>query len=184
MQDDSIQPVPTTEATAEFLRLFSANQTRLFAYLLTLLPQWHDAEEVLQETSVVLWRSFDQFQRGTNFLAWARKTAFHQTLTFRKRNKRHALPLFSDEFIACVVQEAECMAETLEEQLHAMGKCIEHLPSEHRRLVTLCYQPNVTTQEVATQLGRPAGTVYKSLTRIRRTLMECIERTISQGDHR
>jgi RNA polymerase sigma-70 factor, ECF subfamily len=183
MQGDSIQPVPATEATAEFLRLFSANQARLFAYLLTLLPQWHDAEEVLQETSVVLWRSFDQFQAGTNFLAWARKTAFHQTLTFRKRNKRHCVP-FSEEFIASVAQEAEGMAETLEEQLHTMGKCVERLPSEHRRLVTLCYQPGVTTQEVATQLGRPAGTIYKSLTRIRRTLMECIERALSQGDRR
>jgi RNA polymerase sigma-70 factor (ECF subfamily) len=183
MQDDFEQLDTQSQATAEYLRLFAANQARLFGYLLTLLPQWHDAEEILQETSVVLWRSFDQFEPGTNFLAWARTIAFHQVLNFRKRNKRRAM-LFSDDFFASVAAESDDMADSLEEQLQTMSECMKGLPSDHRRLIGLCYQPNVTTQQVAEQLGRPAGTVYKTLTRIRRTLMECIERTLSQGERR
>lgn len=183
MQDDLEQLDTQAQATAEFLRLFAASQARLFAYLLTLLPQWHDAEEILQETSVVLWRSFDQFQPDSSFLAWARKIAFHQVLNFRKRNKRRGI-LFSDEFLASVAEESDSMAESLDEQLQTMGKCIESLPPDHRHLIGLCYQPNITTQQVAAQLGRPAGTIYKTLTRIRRTLMECIERTLSQGERR
>ena len=42
-----------------FLRLFLQNQRRLYAYILTLLPNRADADDVLQETSLVMWDKFD-----------------------------------------------------------------------------------------------------------------------------
>lgn len=168
------------ERTAEFLRLWAAHQPRLFAYILAMAPQWHDAEEILQETSVVLWRSFDQFRPGTDFRAWAGKAAFHQVLSFRKRQKRVAVPV-SQAFVEAIAEQYDELGNDLDEQLRTMADCVEKLSPSERELITACYEPNAVTRDVAAALGRPAGTVYKSLTRIRRMLMQCIEQTLSEG---
>jgi RNA polymerase sigma-70 factor, ECF subfamily len=183
MSEEPVQSEPDSERTAEFLRLFSANQPRLFAYILAMVPKWHDAEEILQQTSVVLWRSFDQFQSGTDFRAWANKTAFHQVLSFRKRQRRLAVPL-SEQFVEAVADQCREMADDLDEQLQALAKCVEKLPPDERRLIAACYEPNAVTRRVAAQFGQPAGTVYKSLTRIRRGLLKCIEQTVAEDQRR
>lgn len=180
MSDRFLPSKPDDQRTADFLRLWATHQPRLFAYILAMIPQWHDAEEILQETSVVLWRSFDQFRPGTDFRAWANKAAFHQVLSFRKRQKRVAVPV-SQTFVEAIAEECDKLGDALDEQLHAMADCVEKLPPDERELIAACYEPNAVTRDVAAALGRPAGTVYKSLTRIRRTLMQCIERTLSEG---
>ena len=105
MSEDFSQTGSNPDRTAEFLRLYTLHQPRLFAYVLTMIPKWHDAEEVLQETSVVLWQAFGQFQLGTDFRAWANKTALNQVLSFRKRHKRLAVPL-SERFVEAIAGNA------------------------------------------------------------------------------
>lgn len=165
-------------ATPEFLRLFTAHQPQLFGYILSLLPHWDDAQEVLQETSVVLWQSFGSFTPGTNFRAWACRTAFHQVLSFRKRQKRVPMPL-SDAFLQVVADETESLVDPLADQMRALTACIEGLRPRDAELLRQCYASGNSTRDVAKQLGRPEGTIYKSLTRIRRALFACIERTLA-----
>jgi RNA polymerase sigma-70 factor, ECF subfamily len=183
MLEDPNPSRDSLESTPEFLHLFCTAQPRLFAYILTMVPKWHDAEEILQETSVALWQSFDQFRPATDFWAWAKTTAFHRVLSFRKRQKRLAMPL-SDQFVEVMDKEFDKLTGELEEQLQAMAECVDRLSPEERELITACYEPGAVTRDVAIQLGHPPGTVYKSLTRIRRTLMKCIEQTLSKGSRR
>ena len=63
----------------------------LRAYIFALITHSQDADDVLQEAKVRMWRAFGQFQSGTNFAAWSRKVAFHQVLSYRKRRKRDRL---------------------------------------------------------------------------------------------
>src|SRR5215211_7445285 len=97
----------------EFVRLLGQNQRRIFLYVLGLVPRWPDAEEIVQETNLVLWREFHQFQSGTNFAAWACRVAFHQVLAWRKRRQRDRLEL-SDAFLEAVAKEALDREEELE----------------------------------------------------------------------
>src|SRR5437762_11195067 len=71
-----------------FLRLFLQNQRRLYAYILTLLPNRADAEDVLQETSLAMWDKFEASTPPTDFLAWARRVAYHKVLDFYKKTHR------------------------------------------------------------------------------------------------
>src|SRR3954468_20553764 len=71
-----------------FLRLFLQNQRRLYAYILTLLPHRADADDVLQETSLVMWDKFDAGQPPDDFLAWARRVPYHKVLDFYKKSQR------------------------------------------------------------------------------------------------
>lgn len=163
---------------AAFLRLYAASQPHVFAYIYTLLPDWNDAEEVLQETSLALWRSFDQFEQGTNFKAWACKTAFYQVLSFRKRRKRTPA-LLGMETVEAVAHETAEMADSLDDQLRALSSCINGLKAHDRSLLDRFYGLGLPTRTIAGQLGRPVGTITKALTRIRRMLFACIERTLA-----
>lgn len=178
MFSDANETGGRTPREEEFLRLYSANQPRIFAYIFTLLPNWCDAEDVLQETCVVLWRAFDEFQPGTNFRAWACKTAFHQVLSFRKRQKRVPIAL-SNEFVTTVAADLAKMDTSLNRRLEALAACMAKLPGRAADLLRRCYQAGLATKQVAEELGRPAGTIYKELTRIRRTLFACVERTLA-----
>jgi RNA polymerase sigma-70 factor, ECF subfamily len=51
----------------EFARLFSKHDRSIFLLILSLVPNWADAEEVQQETNVKLWQEFDKFQLGSDF---------------------------------------------------------------------------------------------------------------------
>jgi RNA polymerase sigma-70 factor (ECF subfamily) len=164
--------------TAEFLRLYSAHQSRIFAYIFTLLPNWHDSEEVFQEMSVVLWRAFDRFKPGTDFRAWAFKVAFNQVLTYRNRSKR-AATLLGPEAMASIARQVNRDSTALDAQLAALAGCIEKLPPRNREILDRCYQRGARTRQVAQELGRPEGTIYKSLTRIRQWLFDCIQKTVT-----
>ncbi len=129
----------------------------------------------------MLWRAFGEFQPGTDFRAWACKTAFHQVLSFRKRQKRVPIPL-SEAFVDTVAAELAEMDKTLDHRLQALAACVEKLPRRARELLRRCYQSGLATKQVAAELERPAGTIYKELTRIRRGLFACVERTLASEE--
>ena len=54
------------DRTEEFVRCLSKYQQRVYSFILTLVPHWADADEILQETSTVLWRKFADFEPGTH----------------------------------------------------------------------------------------------------------------------
>lgn len=163
----------------EYVRLMGQNQRRLYLYILSLVPNPIDAEEILQETHLVLWREFAQFQPGTNFAAWSCRVAFHQVLAWRKRRQRDRLQ-FSDTFLEAVAQEVERQNDTLHERCEALAQCIEKLPAPHRDLLRWRYSEAHPIEEVARLAGRTVDAVYRALSRIRHTLFQCVEQTLQR----
>ena len=166
------------ERAERFVALLTQHQRAVGAYVLTLVPNWTDAEEILQETNVVLWREFDKFVEGTNFLAWACRVAFHQVLAFRKRKKREKLE-FSEAFLDAVANEAVEVGEHLESRHGAMTRCIEKLDDAHRELLRRRYRDADSIEQLAEHSQRTVGAVYRLLSRIRRSLHDCITRTLA-----
>ena len=82
-------PDPTTA----FLELLTANERKLALYVHGLVPRDAEAEDILQQTKLIMWKHFGDFQAGTNFIAWGRKIAFHQILSHRRQQKRAHLQL-------------------------------------------------------------------------------------------
>src|SRR5690606_36523035 len=85
----------------KFLSLYSGCEGWLVAYLMALLGNQADAEEVFQETALALWRSFDDFVPGTNFKRWVKRVAFYRVLAFRKSRRRRGFPQ-SEAFFAAI----------------------------------------------------------------------------------
>ena len=162
-----------------FARLFAQHDRWLFAYLVSLLGSPADAEEVFQEVCVVLWREYETFELGTNFVKWVSVIAHHQVHRFRRQQRRVG-PQLSDAAVDMLAQDAVARIDLLESRRDALRGCLEKLPDTDRKLVGYCYgDSRVSFKTAAEDLGRPVNTVYKALNRIRRALFHCIERTLA-----
>jgi RNA polymerase sigma-70 factor (ECF subfamily) len=172
-QDES---AATGEKNPErFVRLLGRYQQRVYSFILTLVPHWADADEVLQETNIVLWRKFSEFQPDTDFVRWANQVAYFEVLKFRRRQQKDHL-FFSDAFVEEVAAEVMEMSETLQLQRDRLAGCLQKLSDRDRTLIHLRYDEGSSVKRVAEQLGRSADSVYKSLGRVRRMLIDCIHR--------
>ncbi len=169
--------------TAEFVKLLTGYQRHLYLYIVTLLPNTTDAEEVLQETNTTIWSKADEFVLGTNFAAWAKKIAYYEVLAFRKHAARDRLR-FSNELIDTMAAEQHVDEEWLTQRRLALGVCMKKLNPDDRELITQRYVANITVRELAEQLGRPLKSIYRSLERIRMALLKCINRVIAGEEHR
>src|ERR1700748_3473326 len=64
------------EQSEEFVRLITQYHMRIYLFILSLLPNRADADEVMQETNLVLWRGFEEFRPQSDFRAWAFQVAY------------------------------------------------------------------------------------------------------------
>ena len=177
MQD--VFPDPDARTYEQFIRLFTQHESGLRAFVRSLLPGREHADEILQETCVVLWRKFAEFDKGSNFLAWACTIARFEVLKYRRRlaRDRH---VFNVELLELLADEAASEMDRRVQELQALEPCIQRLKLRQRELVTACYAPGISIKDVAEGLGRSATSLYKALDRIRGALLECIERSLAQ----
>src|SRR5918996_655950 len=106
----------------EFARLFSRNARRIYGFIMTLVFSHHDAEEVFQNTSVVLWNKFGEFQPGTNFFAWASRIAYFEVLSLMKQQRRSRT--ISDEALELLANEAAALADESSSRHEALEECL------------------------------------------------------------
>lgn len=163
------------DRATQFLELLNAHDRALSLYVYGLVPRDAEAEDILQQTKMLLWKHFDDFEPGTHFLAWARKTAFHQVLTHRRRKKREHLPLEEEVLESLGAAVAELAAEAPARH-EALRTCVSRLPAEHRQLVQLRYFQELEIADIARQIDRTEGAVYRALSRVRMTLLECVQK--------
>jgi RNA polymerase sigma-70 factor (ECF subfamily) len=163
----------------DFGRLLATCQRRVFVYLLNMLHNAADAEEALQETNLVLWRKFGQYQPGTDFGRWACRVAHFEGMKFRRKSLRRE-HLFSDEFAEMLTKEAEDSVEQLEARRRALQRCLGKLSEKDRQLLFCRYREKATTQSVAEAMGRSVQGTRKALHRIRMALLTCTERILAR----
>lgn len=168
----------TSPPDEEFVRLFTRHQRPLFLYLLSRVPNPVEAEEILQEANIIIWRKFAQFASGTNFLAWATQIAKYEVLKYHERHQRDKLK-FSDHFVEQLAEEEGEDTTHWELRREALMNCLGKLRSKDRELIERRYSPGQNGLSLAEVLERPVNSIYQSLGRIRRTLLECIHRELN-----
>ncbi len=161
------------------VELLTGAQQRLTRYVRTLVPNRADAEEVLQETNLFVWRNADQYELGTNFTAWVCRVAYYQVLSHRKRQARCRLR-FSDALIEQLAPSAAKNAAERNDEVEAFEKCVSKLSERDRALIDLRYEPGATVRSVAERVGRSTKAVYNALARIRSWLLECMQQALSE----
>jgi RNA polymerase sigma-70 factor, ECF subfamily len=161
--------------TDNFVLLFTKDARWIFSYILMLVPNKADAEEVFQETSATLWQKFSEFKSGSSFRAWAMQVAYYKVLHLRAKRK-HSPMLMDDTLLDAVHTTAMSMSDRLDDLHWALEQCRAKLNKDDRELLDRRYEPSATTQSVADALGRSSRAIYRSLDRIHQALYDCIRR--------
>jgi RNA polymerase sigma-70 factor (ECF subfamily) len=172
----------TSEQRAAFATQLVQHQTQLFGYIYSLVRDLDDADDLFQQTSLVLWDKWDQFDPSRSFIAWACGVARYEVLNFLRARGRNRL-YFTDELNLALIEAQEHLEqEPLEDRRDALAGCMKKLRDRDKELLEACYARSTGIREVARDQGRSAQSIHNSLRRIRRALLECVRRTLAQGE--
>lgn len=157
---------------AEFLTRFVACQGDLKAFLASVVRDRSVVEDLFQETSLVLWQKYGEYDPARPFGAWARGIAANKILQARARK----IPLaFSPAAIRGILEAFE-RAEPAREDPEALRDCVRRLPERSRKLLALRYESALKLGEIAKRVGATLDAVHKTLSRVREALEACLRR--------
>jgi RNA polymerase sigma-70 factor, ECF subfamily len=166
----------------EFLRLFSSQSQRIYEFILVLVMRRTDAEEIFQNTCLILWKKFDSYDPEGNFHAWACRIAYLEILQQRRTNRR--LQTFSEEALSLLADKALAHSTDLGHRQQALEECLEKLGSQDRELIEQRYYYRRTPKEIATVKTRSVYSIYRSLCRVHRALFECVQSRMAREEGR
>jgi RNA polymerase sigma-70 factor, ECF subfamily len=166
----------------EFAELLGACQSRVMACIYALLHNIHDTEDVYQQACLVMWRKFDTYQPGTQFVKWACRVAYLEVMAYLRRQDKGApfSDSFNNEFT--IWMDDLVSTDDGDRRVHALHLCMERLTDNDRYLLDLRYWQPKTVADIAAELGRTPQSICNSLSRIRAELLECVERTLVAED--
>ena len=160
-----------------FVSLLLANQSRIYRFLLSLVPQREDAEDLFQQTCLTLWHHRGKFDPAAGaFSSWACAIAHNHVRNFRRRETTRRL-LLSDDTMDLLATTSIQESTFLDDCHRALLQCLDKLTPHQRSLVEEGYGER-TIKDVAEGAGHTANALYKALRRIRHILHDCIVKNL------
>ncbi|MBE7495044.1 MAG: sigma-70 family RNA polymerase sigma factor [Verrucomicrobiaceae bacterium] len=167
-------PAPNAE---DLILLLTRHQEALFRYIFSLVPCEADARDILQETSVALFRKFDQYDATRPFLPWAYRFAYLQVQKHREKAARSPL-LFSEDVMDLIANERALIEPRLDERLRLLDACLAKLTPQDKELVTRRYALREGAEEMMRRFAMSRRTLFRNLEMLRQRLHECVTRQL------
>lgn len=170
---DKMDHTIQVQHSKQFLSLLMRYQARIHTYILYQVPNRSDAEDILQDTIVLMMDKYSQFQEGTNFLAWGITIARYKILSFRQKHRNSKL-LFDDGITDLIDREAPEQFDTFDEEAQALRHCIAQLSPKYKKYLRLRYEHSLSYRKISEQVGISMQAVYKTMSRIHVILHNCV----------
>src|SRR5215469_2273201 len=120
---------------AAFAELLRQAQTRLYGYIHSLVRDLNDADDLFQQTTLILWKKFAEFERGRSFFSWACGVARLEVANFLRSRGRQRL-YFSDDLNLLLAEAQEAMTDPeLDDRRDALAGCVAKLRERDRELL-------------------------------------------------
>lgn len=161
--------------------LLMRHERQLFAYIYTLVPNRHDAEDILQETSLTIYDKFHEFQQGTDFLSWAMRIAWWKVRAARQKYARSKV-LFNDEVLQLISETSIQMSQEISPMQHALTHCLGKLNERDRQFILTRYERDSGVERAAKSSGRSMQAAYKALMRLKQLLHDCVLNELSKEE--
>jgi RNA polymerase sigma-70 factor (ECF subfamily) len=170
-------PLPS-DPQDEFLRLFSRYSRRIYEFILTLVMRHADADEIFQDTCLVLWKKFDTYDPQGSFYGWACRIAYLEILQLRRKNQR--MHTVSEDALEVLAEKAISGADNLSSRQHALEDCLQKLAATDRQLIDQRYRQRRSPKEIAQLGSQSVYAIYRALARVHTSLMTCVQRGMAR----
>jgi RNA polymerase sigma-70 factor, ECF subfamily len=157
-----------------FLQLFLKSETDLKAFIGSLVRDFHARDDVFQEVSLTLWKSFEHYDPERPFGAWARGIAGNKVMQYYARLKRDG-QIFNPEVIEAISKSWTESDPSISDMESILQTCIEKLTQRSKQLLVLRYEKSFRLDDISQQIKSTIEAVHKALTRARTQLRECVE---------
>jgi RNA polymerase sigma-70 factor (ECF subfamily) len=166
-----------SQQAEQFAVLWVGAQATLTAFIRSLVPDFQQAEDVLQRVAVTLVRKFDQYDPQRPFAAWAIGVAKYEVLYFRRERAtdRH---VFDDEIVDKIALSYQRFAVEADPFREALERCVEKLDGRSKQAIELRYAKGLNSPAVAERMRLSPGAVRMLLCRARQALKQCIEQRV------
>jgi RNA polymerase sigma factor (sigma-70 family) len=145
---------PVRDATG-FEAAVHAESGRLFAVAYSILRDAHEAEDAVQETMELAWRSWEGLRDPSKRSAWLRQICVRRAIRSRRR-------LLSRLWLADTIDVHGQLPEDPDLDL---DRCYRHLSRQQRAVMTLHYEYGYSLDECAALIGCQPGTARSHLAR-------------------
>ena len=187
MQTDSPPAAGTELAGAELLRRFQDGDVEAFVRLVRrwersvlwiayrVLGDLAEAEDVRQTVFLKLYQAPDAISDPTAFPAWIRRATANAAVSAARRRSRGraALPRMAEARQGGVALRPVDRPEA-EDESRQLGAALELLDPDDRALLSLRFDEDLTFDDIAVIVGRPASTLKSryqaAIRRLRRLL--------------
>ncbi|MBN2513026.1 MAG: sigma-70 family RNA polymerase sigma factor [Sedimentisphaerales bacterium] len=163
----------------EFFSLFLKHNNQLFAFILTLVPNYADAEDLFQDTASILWAKFDQFDPERSFISWARQIAKNRILNYYTRKK--SVFQLDEALIEKLASQTVRASDACEQKKAALKDCIKKMNRQDAAIIQLRYHQGVSMLDIANRRQQSVNTLYKRMAFLLTLLHSCIQKTLLES---
>lgn len=157
--------------------LFLKYQPMVRSYILSMVPDFSLAEDILQETFVVVTRKAGEFELGTSFPAWVKTIARFKGMEALRRERGRFVALSDAALEALGTEPHEyAAAEEIDPRIEVLQSCISQLAPQARRSIELRYRGDHLPPQIAQLMGCTVQSVNVTLSRARSFLRDCVSR--------
>lgn len=164
--------------TASVQGLFVQYQPAIRSYILSIIPDFSLADDVMQEVFLVVTRKANSFELGTSFPAWVKTISRYKALE-AIRAGRNRFETLSEEVLEALGADSRDFPAQSDERLGLLSQCIKELAPQARRSIELRYRNEHLPPEIAHLMGCTVQSVNVTLSRARVFLRECVLRKMA-----
>lgn len=161
------------------LRLLLAHRGMLLGYVLAIVRDFHLAEDVFQEASLIVLNKGACVKADAEFPRWARTVFRFEALNALRKGQKG--PELLEPAILDLLEDPWCSEDGLKPRTVALRECIDKLSPNARRLIELRHIAGIPGNMVAKRLKKPANTIYVALSRTYRSLSACVKKRLAYG---
>ena len=175
---------------AAFASLYKAVSPPLLGVILRIQRDRGQAEDVLQEIFVSIWRAAQGFDAArAQPMTWLTSIARNRAIDSLRRNKTEVAtvsalgrddddegPNLVDTFASDLGGPLEMLTQAAQAQ--AVAHCVDALSAEQQQCVALAYYQGLSHSEVAQHLRQPLGTVKSWVRRALMALKDCLGQAV------
>ena len=173
--DDTIDMIALSKGSVRaFDALFRLYYPRVKTFLYSMTDDSEVAEDLAQDTFVRLWISRASLEKVKNLNAYVYQSTKHTLYDYWNRNRNVQTIGLEDAFVTPSTEDVENLVfgHELEELI---GKAVESMPDQRRRVFHMSRNQGMTNDEIARQLGISKRTVETHLTVALATLRKVTE---------
>ena len=161
----------TPNSETEFVALLDEHQNIIHKICRLYTNNEVEHEDLFQEISIQLWRSYNRFEGKSKFSTWMYRVGLNTAITlYRKEKKRLNTQPLSDQFTAIAQDEYNAQVD---EQMAWLYQKIKDF-SEIDKALVLLYLEDKRYDEIAETLGISAGNARVKMNRIKERLKKML----------